>query len=384
MRNEPDRRIVIAVRGSDNLVDWTGPNAAVARDAEWLDLANVMSPQTDRTRRQMAWIQDKLLPGEAWDPQFGQLLDFAKEIRDTYEPRGYTIEGTGHSQGGAGAQLISETFGWGGRSFDAPGAANVTGSRGYRDWLQANDVTPAGVPRFKPAPFDSGFLNYAVNNSVVSHKTGEHLGQVQSISSFVGREGLASHARHAVGIVGGGIAETPLLGEALKTTGSARMASTVMSIAHGSQHGVDAFDRHDMGRIVRVFEEAVRRQERGDRQPLPILGEQQSRSLPPLAGSDGERARTGPEQPPATRSLFDGLGETPLSGLMARDGNAGERMSSWLAGLQGSGAAQAWLQSGRERLQAVQQDLSAGAQVTEGQEQAGQPSRDASEQALLR
>src|SRR5690606_2220543 len=107
----------------------------------------------------------------------------------------------------------------------------------------------------------TGFLNYEVNNSLVSKKAGPHLGESQSISSFTGREGFGSHARYAAGLLGGGVSETPLLGQALKATGGARLATVIGYVAHGGQHGVDALDRHDTDRIVALFEEAVRRQE---------------------------------------------------------------------------------------------------------------------------
>ena len=87
MREQPEKRIVIAIRGSDALNDWTGPNFAVARDGELLDMVNLPGPVTATPKRQMAAIQEAALPGDAWHPQFRQALDFAAEIRDTYEAR---------------------------------------------------------------------------------------------------------------------------------------------------------------------------------------------------------------------------------------------------------------------------------------------------------
>ena len=80
--NDDQQRVVIAIRGSDNAPDWTGPNVAVALDGELLDMLNLPSPGTDRTRAQMAKVQETMLPGDAWDPQFRQALDFAKAVRD--------------------------------------------------------------------------------------------------------------------------------------------------------------------------------------------------------------------------------------------------------------------------------------------------------------
>ena len=276
MQENPDRHIVIAIRGSDALNDWTGPNFAVLRDGELLDLAKIPGPVAARPKRQMGAMQEKMLPGEAWHPQFGQALDFAMRIRDTYEAQGYRMEVAGHSGGGAHAQVISHTFGWHGRSFDAPGAANIVASAGYSDWLASHGMVATGTPGFKPDPFDSGFLNYKVNNSVVAYKTGPHLGDAQTISSLAGREGFGSHARWAAGIVGGAINETPLIGLATKTFG--RRASTTIGVAaHGSHHGVDALDRHDKNRIVETFEDAVRTGK------LKTIGEHGGREWPDVA-----------------------------------------------------------------------------------------------------
>src|SRR5690606_21756868 len=154
----------------------------------------------------------------------------------------------------------------------APGAANIIQSKGYSAWLAANGIEPAGVPAYRPDPFVSGFLNYTVNNSAVAYNTGPHLGQRQQISSYAGREGFGSKARHAAGIIGGGIGNTPLVGPALKLSGLGRLGTVVTTTAHGAQYGVDAFDRHDINRVVALFEEAVRRQDRGDDRPLPVLG----------------------------------------------------------------------------------------------------------------
>ena len=378
--NDDQQRVVIAIRGSDNAPDWTGPNVAVARDGELLDMLNLPSPGTDRTRAQMAKVQETMLPGDAWDPQFRQALDFAKAVRDQYEPLGYKIEAVGHSMGGAQAQVLSHTFGWDGRSFDAPGAANIVQSQGYRQWLADNGTTPAQVPRFRSSQdaFDgTGFLNYQVNNSAVSKKAGPHLGESQSISSVTGREGFGSHARYAAGIVGGAINETPFLGQALKATGATRLATTIGYAAHGSHHGIDALDRHDTNRIVAVFEEAVRRQDRGDRQPLPIFGDQDKRDLPPIAQTEPRRVFEGTpleRQQQATRSLLDGPNDGPLArfldATMSGDTEAFRKAARDLCA---TPEAKAWLQAGQERLQALQQQVApTNEPVKETQEQAVQ------------
>jgi len=373
--NESQKRVVIAIRGSDNFADWIGPDVALARDGELLDMLKLPSPATDRTREQMAALQEKLLPGDAWDPQFKEALDFALEVRDRYEAQGYRIETTGHSLGGGFGQVLSHTFGWGGRSFDAPGAANIVESQGYRQWLADNNVTPAQVPKFRPsvdATESTGFLNYEVNNSLVSKKAGPHLGESQSISSFTGREGLGSHARYAAGLLGGGIAETPLLGQALKATGGARLAMAIGYAAHGGQHGVDVLDRHDTDRIVALFEEAVRRQERGDRQPLPIWGSLGAGDAPLLA--EAAQGRAAPEVraldcgQQAMLSVFDGPGDAPFARLLEATlrGDA-DAIRAAADAVCATPEAQALLQTGREQLHTLQQAAPAHDQANEEQ-----------------
>lgn len=349
--NDAEKRIVIAVRGSDDPLDWKGPNIAVARDGELLDLIGAPAPATDRTRAQMARVQEALLPGDAWDPQFRQALDFAKRVQDTYGSQGYRIEVTGHSAGGAHAQVLSHTFGWGGRTFDAPGAANIVASDGYRQWLGEHRMTPMQAPDFRADAFDGGFLNYKVNNSVVSHQTGPHIGASQSISSLEGREGFGSHARYVAGLVGGGLSETPLAGQAIKASGLGRLGNLVGPVAHGSQHGVDALDRHDMGRIVGVFEEAVRRQEQGERQPLPIFGERALPPEPPLASRDAHQPPHYATFPANGPTVLTGNGREALTRMLdaASRGDA-DACRAAMASLHASPEADAWLKSGQERL----------------------------------
>lgn len=49
---------------------------------------------------------------------------------------------------------------------------DILASEGYRHWLDENRATPMRAPDFRADAFDGGFLNYAVNKRVVSHKTG--------------------------------------------------------------------------------------------------------------------------------------------------------------------------------------------------------------------
>src|SRR5690606_39981601 len=96
---EPVKRMLQSIRGSDNPVDWSGPNAAVARDGDLLELMNLPSPVTAQARAQMLRLQEAILPGEAWHPQFRDALDFAHELQQTYGAHGYRMMVDGHAGG---------------------------------------------------------------------------------------------------------------------------------------------------------------------------------------------------------------------------------------------------------------------------------------------
>ncbi|MDD5297129.1 MAG: DUF2974 domain-containing protein [Rhodocyclaceae bacterium] len=69
---------------------------------------------------------------KSWDPQFTQALEFANRVQQAN--RDATITVTGHSLGGAMAELASQMFGFGGSTYDPGGAARSTqhGVRSFR------------------------------------------------------------------------------------------------------------------------------------------------------------------------------------------------------------------------------------------------------------
>lgn len=132
-----------------------------------------------------------------------------------------------------------------------------------------------------------------------------------------------------------------------------------------------------MDRIVAVFEEAVRRQDRGDRQPLPMWGQhgaQDPDALASVTQCGPQLAQASLEQQQhAVRSLFNGPGDGPfarfLYATMAGDDDAIRRAARDLCA---SPEATAWLQSGREQLNAMEQ---AGAVSHQAKEATAQVTR---------
>lgn len=162
--NEKTKEMVIAYRGSEGNAasgfanpfnyadrttynDWRGPDVALGK------------------------------PGAAWHPQFTEALDYAKGIVDRYSDR-YQLSVTGHSLGGSLAQVAGAGLQLPGRTFDPAGAANIVQAPEFAAWLKANN------PGAHPAAPD--FTNYCVNGSVVSGKSGAHVGQVTAISGTSG------------------------------------------------------------------------------------------------------------------------------------------------------------------------------------------------------
>jgi len=91
-KSDTDGKIVIAYRGTDGWNDAVGADTAIA------GIKN-------------------------WDPQFTQGIEFAKTIID--QNPGVDISVTGHSLGGATAQVVGQMFGFDGAAFEPGGAANL-------------------------------------------------------------------------------------------------------------------------------------------------------------------------------------------------------------------------------------------------------------------
>lgn len=260
-QGDPERRIVLAFRGSDEALDWYGPDIKLAADGDLLGAVGAPGPKTEHTQKQMGDVQRAMAGylsqgGKDWDPQIEAALNYALQMHKRYGAD-HKIEVTGHSLGGAHAQIVAHTFGWGGRTFDAPGAQNIVESDGYKGWCKVNNIAPPGAPAYEHGTVQpTSLLNYTVNNSVVNERTGDHIGTKFSISSLAGREGVLEHGQWAVGLISGALAETPLLDQTLgRVVGPG--SKWVEYLVKGAAIGADATERHDMSRISRAFQEDV-------------------------------------------------------------------------------------------------------------------------------
>ena len=103
-------------------------------------------------------------PFANWDTQFDYALNTTKIIRDEAKPN-TNIYVTGHSLGGALAQVTSKMFGFDGVTFDAGGALNIANSLQFAIKASVLGITPAVMP--------NSFTNYTVNDSMVSGYSGD-------------------------------------------------------------------------------------------------------------------------------------------------------------------------------------------------------------------
>ncbi len=85
--------------------------------------------------------------GEGRHPQFLEALKFGLAVRDEARKRkidASRITVTGHSLGGYLAQLAADVYGWGGQTFEAPGALEVTQGTSadqFADFLNENNLS---------------------------------------------------------------------------------------------------------------------------------------------------------------------------------------------------------------------------------------------------
>ncbi|HKJ89455.1 MAG TPA: Mbeg1-like protein [Gammaproteobacteria bacterium] len=148
-------KLVIAYRGTDEARDWTGPNDEIAEDYYNL-------PLTD---------------GEGEDPQFVDALEFAERVRQNFPNQEILV--TGHSLGGGLAQLVADSYGWGGMTFDAPGMEEITQGGSFSQFQEFFNGTPV-TDGFGKVGQQARFINRPVEDSAVSG-VGTSIGEVSEL-----------------------------------------------------------------------------------------------------------------------------------------------------------------------------------------------------------
>lgn len=352
-KGDPERRIVLAFRGSDEAQDWYGPDIQLAADGDLLGAVGAPGPKTEHTQKQLGDAQRVVFGyigrgGKDWDPQIEAALNYALQMHRKYGAD-HKIEVTGHSLGGAHAQVVAHAFGWGGRTFDAPGAKNIIESEGYQLWCRKNGVTPPGAPAYEHGTVQqTSLLNYTVNNSVVNERTGDHIGSKFSISSLAGRQGVLEHGQWAAGLIGGALAETPLLDQTVgRVIGPG--SKWVEYLVKGAAIGADASERHDMSRISRAFQEDVADgrtlpRQYGDTSPEADAGRRLAQDPAQPGHRDHpmyEKIKSGVQDIYIQRGMsFDEAGERTVAALLATAKQNGlERVDHVVAGVRATSGA---------------------------------------------
>lgn len=134
--------------------------------------------------------------------------------------------------------------------------------------------TPPGAPaRDENDILGLGFVNYVVNRSALSEKSGPHLGDTAEVSALAGRTDAVSIGRWAASSLDSLISDNPLsdVGAVRKMAGGVikgTLGKVILSESAEAtaKQGIDVADRRSLDRLVQVFDGAA---ETGD---LPTWG----------------------------------------------------------------------------------------------------------------
>lgn len=159
-KNEASGEVIVAYRGTDGLNDFAADS--------------------------------KILAG-GWDTQFQQGMDFLAQLRSNTRafPEGYDpskLLVSGHSLGGAIAQVVAQAYGLDGSTIDPGAAQRIVQTPEFQAAVLA-----AGLPE-NGFGIANTFSNHLVVGSTVSGGTGPHLGSVSYIPSlnFTGDQALTT------------------------------------------------------------------------------------------------------------------------------------------------------------------------------------------------
>lgn len=159
-KNDSTGQVIIAYRGTDGLKDLTADAAIFAG---------------------------------RWDPQFQKALDFAQAVRgnEALFPDGFDrskVFTTGHSLGGAQAQIVAQAFGLDGSTIDPGAAGRIVNTAEFKAAMLALQLPENGIGAA------ASFTNHLVAGSLVSSATGAHVGSSSYLPSigFNGEQAMTS------------------------------------------------------------------------------------------------------------------------------------------------------------------------------------------------
>ena len=344
-REEGTRNLVVAFRGNDDRKDWMGPTLQTVADGPVLDkVVQLINPLGTGLHGQAAELATKLQTTAVrnWHPQFDDALDLVRDVQKAYP--GHSVEVTGAGMGGALAQVCAHAYGLPGRSFDAPGAANIVGSADYKKWVGKN-----GLPNIPPQPsrdtaergqHEAGaFINYKVNHSPLSNDTGPHLGDHDRLTSLSGQATLADGLKHGGREVLEGIASVPMLG---KIPRIGKEVEWLSKYAQVLMTGKDVSEIGNIDHVVTVMEATL---QRGKLQRWGQQGEEPEATTQTTRAERSEQPST--SEPGSIGDLFNRLAEAARA-----DDLAG--MHAVTQEYMQSAKGQQFLQAGRDAFEAEQ------------------------------
>ena len=119
------------------------------------------------------------LKNGTWDPQFDDAIDFVSRAAEVLGVPPSQIKDriivTGHSLGGANAQIVGQLYGLDGAAFDPAGSSRQTELPEFKLAADRNNIDPAANN------ISGNFRNYGTEDSWVSTETGPHVGQVEVV-----------------------------------------------------------------------------------------------------------------------------------------------------------------------------------------------------------
>ena len=139
-----------------------------------------------------------------WNAQFQNGMDLINKIsgdRD-YFPKGFNRANllvTGHSLGGAIAQVVSQAYGLDGSTIDPGAASRIVNTAEFKAAAMAAGLPPGGLG------IVSSFTNHVAINSIVSGGTGAHLGKTSLLPSveFSSAQGAMAFLLGAINPIAG-------------------------------------------------------------------------------------------------------------------------------------------------------------------------------------
>lgn len=194
-QNAETHEVVIAYRGSNDGGDWLQANKDIVVLGKWTE-------QMTQAVTFAAKVEESLKAADAKRTAKGEQITESK------------IYVTGHSLGGALAQVSSQMFGFDGAALDPLAAKKMLNTLEFKENAEKYTQTVMG----KGMP--DSFVNYSVVESVPSHANGAHVGRAQMVpAKDMSLKDLAKAV--AVGIV---------------ATPSAGIASLIASDQIGNKH----------------------------------------------------------------------------------------------------------------------------------------------------